>query len=59
MSVKLLCRSRMLGGRVVEEHYEAGIAVMPLIMLINRQIVYEISLVILKQFLNKWSTMVR
>ena len=33
-----------VGGRVVKEHYEAGIAVMPLIMLINRQIVYEISL---------------
>ena len=46
-------------GRVVEEHDEAGVAVMPFIMLFNRQIAYEISLVILKQFLNKRSTMVR
>ena len=47
------------GGRVVGGHYEAGIAVMPLIMLFDRQMAYEISLVILKQFLNKRSTMVR
>ena len=33
-----------VGGRVVEEHYEAGIVGMPFIMLFNRQIAYEISL---------------
>ena len=48
-----------VGGRVVKEHYEEGIVVMPLIMLFNKQIAYEISLVILKQFLNKRSTIVR
>ena len=33
-----------VGGRAVEEHYEAGIVGMPFIMLFNRQIAYEISL---------------
>ena len=33
-----------VGGRVVGGHYEAGIAVMPLIMLFDRQMAYEVSL---------------